>query len=147
MRRPALIATVLAAATLSLTACGGGGSSAGGDPQSLVDTAYSVTSITVDGAEREVLGPVEIAFTADTISVATPCNGMSGPVTYSESTLTVGALAATKMACEPALMEQDQVIANALAANPTWQLAGETLTLTGGGTVIAGDNLLEEVTP
>ena len=147
MRRPALIATVLAAATLSLTACGGGGSSAGGDPQSLVDTAYSVTSITVDGAEREVLGPVEVAFTADTISVATPCNGMSGPVNYSESALTVGPLASTKMACEPALMEQDQVIANALAANPTWQLAGETLTLTGGGTVIAGDNLLEEVTP
>ena len=144
MRRPALIATVLAAAALSLTACGGGGSSAGGDPQSLIDTAYAVTTITVDGTNREVLGPVEIAFT---ISVATPCNGMSGPVTYSESTLTVGALAATKMACEPALMEQDQVIANALAANPTWQLAGETLTLTGGGTVIAGDNLLQEVTP
>ena len=90
---------------------------------------------------------MEIAFTADTIAVMTPCNGMSGPVTYSESTLTVGALAATKMACEPALMEQDQVIADALAANPTWQLAGETLTLTGGGTVIVGDNLLMEVTP
>ena len=147
MRRPALIVTVLAATALSLTACGGGGSSAGGDPQSLVDTAYAVTTLTVDGADREVLGPVEIAFTADTISVATPCNGMSGPVNYSESALTVGPLASTKMACEPALMEQDQVIANALAANPTWQLSGETLTLTGGGTVIAGDNLLSEVTP
>ena len=146
MRRAALIGAVLVA-PLSLAACGGGGSSAGGDPQSLVDTAYAVTTLTVDGADREVLGPVEIAFTADTISVATPCNGMSGPVNYSESTLTVGALAATKMACEPALMEQDQVIANALAANPAWQLSGETLTLTGGGTVIAGDNLLSEVTP
>ena len=147
MRRPILIGSAMAATALALSACGGGGSSAGGDPQSLIDTAYSVTTISVDGADREVLGPVEIAFTADTISVATPCNGMSGPVTYSESTLTVGALAATKMACEPALMEQDQVIANALAANPTWQLAGETLTLPGGGTVIAGDNLLQEVTP
>lgn len=147
MRRPVLIVTALAATALALTACGGGGSSAGGDPQSLIDTAYSVTSITVDGAAREVVGPVEIAFTADTIAVMTPCNGMSGPVTYSESTLTVGSLASTKMACEPALMDQDQVIADALAANPTWQLAGETLTLTGGGTVIVGDNLLMEVTP
>ena len=147
MRRPVLIGTALATAALAVTACGGGGSSAGGDPQSLIDTAYSVTTLTVGGADREVLGPVEIAFTADTVSVMTPCNGMSGPVTYSESTLNVGALAATKMACEPALMEQDQVVADALGANPTWQLSGEQLTLTGGGTVIAGDNLLKEVTP
>lgn len=147
MRRPVMIGSALAATALTLSACGGGGSSAGGDPQSLIDTSYSVTSITVDGADREVLGPVEIAFTADTISVATPCNGMSGPVTYAESTLTVGALAQTKMACEPELMEQDQIIADALAANPAWQLSGEQLTLTGGGTVISGDNLLKDVTP
>jgi heat shock protein HslJ len=51
------------------------------------------------------------------------------------------------MGCETALMEQDQVIADALAANPTWQLAGEQLTLTGGSTTIVGDNLLQEVTP
>lgn len=143
MRRSALIGSALAATALALSACGGGGSSAGGDPQSLIDTAYGVTTITVDGADRGVLGPVEIAFTADTFSVATPCNGMSGPVTYSATTLTVGALAQTKMACEPALMEQDQVIADALAANPTWQLSGETLTLTGGGTVVSGGVLLK----
>lgn len=146
MRQLPLIGTVLIASALALSACGGG-STAGGDPQSLVDTGYAVTTITVDGTQREVLGPVEIAFTADSISVMTPCNGMSGPVTYSESTLTVGALAQTKMACEPALMEQDQVIADALAANPTWQLAGEQITLTGGSTAIVGDNLLKEVTP
>jgi heat shock protein HslJ len=146
MRQLPLIGTVLIASTLALSACGGG-STAGGDPQSLVDTGYAVTTITVDGTQREVLGPVEIAFTADSISVMTPCNGMSGPVTYSESTLSVGALAQTKMACEPALMEQDQVIADALAANPTWQLAGEQVTITGGGTAIVGDNLLKEVTP
>jgi heat shock protein HslJ len=146
MRQLPLIGTALIASTLALSACGGG-STAGGDPQSLVDTGYAVTTITVDGTQREVLGPVEIAFTADSISVMTPCNGMSGPVTYSESTLSVGALAQTKMACEPALMEQDRVIADALAANPTWQLAGEQVTITGGGTAIVGDNLLKEVTP
>ena len=148
MRRSALFVPVLAAMGLAMSACGGGGgSSAGGDPQSLIDTAYSVTSITVDGAEREVLGPVEIAFTADSISVATPCNGMSGSVTYTATTLTTGPLAQTMMACEPELMEQDQVIADALAATPTWSLSGETLTLTGGGTVIVGGSLLKEVTP
>ena len=146
MRRPALIGTAVLTSALALSACGGG-STPGGDPQSLVDTGYAVTAITVDGTQREVLGPVEIAFTADSISVMTPCNGMSGPVTYSESTLTVGALAQTKMGCETALMEQDQVIADALAANPTWQVSGEQLTLTGGSTTIVGGNLLQEVTP
>ena len=146
MRHLPLIGTALIASALALSACGGG-STPGGDPQSLVDTGFAVTTITVDGIQRDVLGPVEVAFTADSISVATPCNGMSGPVTYSESTLTVGALAQTKMGCETALMEQDQVIADALAANPTWQVSGEQLTLTGGGTTIVGDNLLQEVTP
>jgi heat shock protein HslJ len=138
MRRTSLIGTVLAGVALVLSACGGG-SSAGGDPQSLVDTSYAVSAITVDGVDEDVLEPVEISFAADSISVTTPCNGMSGPVTYSETTLTVGALAATKMACEPALMEQDQVIADALAANPAWQVTGSQLTLTGGGTVITAN--------
>ncbi len=139
MRRTSLIGTFLVGVALALSACGGG-SSTGGDPQSLVGTSYAVTAITIDGGNQEVFDPVEISFAADSISVATPCNGMSGPVTYSETTLTVGALAATKMACEPPLMEQDQVIADALAANPTWQVTGSQLTLTGGGTVITADS-------
>lgn len=137
-RTIALAGTAFIAGAFMLTACGGG-TSAMSDPQSLTDTSYVVTTITIDGAERAVLPPVEIAFTADSISVGTPCNGMSGPVTYSETTLTMGALAQTKMACEPALMEQDQVIADALAANPTWQVADGALTLTGAGTVIVAE--------
>jgi heat shock protein HslJ len=138
MRSTAMIGTALAGLALALTACGGG-SSAGGDPQTLIGTSYAVTAITIDGADQEVIAPVEITFAADSISVETPCNGMSGPVTYADTTLTVGALAATKMACEPALMEQDQVVADALAANPTWQVTGGQLTLTGGSTVITAD--------
>ena len=137
-RMRARAAIGLVGAALTLTACGGG-SSATSDPQSLMDTSFAVTTITVDGADREVLPPVEIAFTAESISVVTPCNGMSGPVTYSGATLTVGALAQTKMACEPALMEQDQAIADALAANPTWNVADGLLTLSGEGTVIVAE--------
>ncbi len=139
MCRTSLFGIALAGVALALSACGGG-SSTGGDPASLVGTSYAVTAITIDGGDREVFDPVEIAFAADSISVATPCNGMSGPVTYSDTTLTVGALASTKMACDPPLMEQDQVIAHALAANPTWQVTGSQLTLTGGGTVITADS-------
>ena len=138
MRPTSLIGTALVGVVFALSACGG--SSTGGDPQSLVGTSYAVTAITIDGGNQEVFDPVEISFAADGISVASPCNGMSGTVTYSETTLTVGALAATKMACEPPLMEQDQVIADALGSNPTWQVTGSQLTLTGGGTVITADS-------
>jgi heat shock protein HslJ len=132
------IVTVTLAAALALTACGGGQAESGGQGQ-LIDSAFIVTSISVDGVEREVYEPVAISFSPTGIGVATPCNSMNGSVTYVDSTLEVGPLASTKMACEPSLMEQDQLIADALAANPTWAVSYGQLTLTGGGTVIVGD--------
>lgn len=133
------ILTVTLAAALALTACGGGAQPEGGGQGQLIDSAFIVTSISVDGVEREVYEPVAISFSPTGIGVATPCNSMNGSVTYVDSTLEVGPLASTKMGCEPALMEQDQVIADALAANPTWAVSDGQLTLTGGGTVIVGD--------
>ncbi len=126
-----------AIAALVLTACGG---SAGGDPQALIGGSYVVTSITVDGTDTPVIQPVTVTFMADSISVDTPCNDMGGPVTYTDTRLEVGPLASTLMGCEPALMQQDQVIADMLAANPAWQIADGELTLTGGGTVIVADS-------
>jgi heat shock protein HslJ len=132
------ILTVTLAAALALTACGGGQDESGSQGQ-LIDSAFVVTSISVDGVEREVYEPVAISFSPTGIGVATPCNSMNGSVTYVDSTLEVGPLASTKMACEPALMEQDQVIADALGANPAWEVSDGQLTLTGAGTVIVGD--------
>ncbi len=125
---------------LALSACGGGGG-ASADARTLIDTSYVVQTISVEGAEREVLEPVAISFTAQGIGVATPCNPLSGPVTYEGPTLTVGPLVSTKMGCEPALMEQDQVLAQALEGTPQWSVTDGQLTLTGGGTVIVGQAL------
>ncbi|MBM3687687.1 MAG: META domain-containing protein [Actinobacteria bacterium] len=147
MSRHSLIATGLAAGALALTACGGGGSSAGGDPEVLIDASYVVTSFTVGDPEREVQGPVTISFTADSISVDTPCNDMGATVEYSPTTLTVGPVAATQMACEPALMEQDQLIANVLTGNPTWDVADGILTLTSGSTTITAEATADGVAP
>lgn len=147
MRRLALIVTGLAMAALALTACGGGGSSGGGDPEVLIDASYVVTSFTVGDPERQVQGPVTISFTADSISVDTPCNDMGATVEYSPTTLTVGPIAATKMACEPALMEQDQLIAGVLAGNPTWTVADGILTLASGSTAITADSSADGVIP
>ena len=132
------------AAALALSACGG---SAGGDPEVLIDASYVVTSIAVGDPERQVLGPVTISFTADSVSVDTPCNDMGASVEYSPSTLTVGPVMATEMACEAPLMEQDQLIADVLAGNPTWQVADGILTLTSGRTVITADSTADGVVP
>jgi heat shock protein HslJ len=135
---------LVAVAALALTACGGG---AGGDPQALIGGSYVVTSITVDGRQVAVIDPVTISFAADSIAVDTPCNDMGGSITYTETRLEVGPLASTRMGCEPALMEQDQVIAAALSANPTWQVADGSLTLTGEGTTIVADSAADGAQP
>ncbi|MFZ8982272.1 MAG: META domain-containing protein [Candidatus Nanopelagicales bacterium] len=130
---------------LTLVACGGGANgssdSTAVDAKALMETSYIVQSITVDGVEREVITPVAISFTTQGIGVSTPCNPLSGPVTYDGPTLTIGPLASTRMACEPALMEQDQVLADALEGTPEWALADGRLTLTGGSTVIVAEAL------
>lgn len=136
MTRAASLLPAAALTAVALAACGGGGSSA--DAKELIDTAYVVESITVDGAEREVLDPVAISFTAQGIGISTPCNPMSGSATYDGATLAIGPLAATKMACEPALMDQDAVLAAAIEGTPAWTLVDGQLTLTGGGTVVVG---------
>ena len=133
------------AAALALSACGG--SSAGGDPEVLIDASYLVTSFTVGDPERQVLGPVTISFTADSVAVDTPCNDMGATVEYSPTTLTVGPVIATEMACEAPLMEQDQLIADVLAGNPTWQVADGILTLTSGRTAITADSTADGVIP
>ena len=130
----------LAASAIALSACGGGGSAGSADSQGeLMATPFIVESITVDGTAQEVYPPVAISFAPDAIGVATPCNGLNGSLTFAESTLQVGPLASTKMACEPELMEQDRVIAEALQANPTWEYADGMLTLTGGSIVIVAE--------
>jgi heat shock protein HslJ len=133
-----------APALLVLVACGGGSSTS---PTTLQESAYAVTAISVAGSDIEVQQPVVITFSADAVAIDTPCNDMGGSIEYGEATLTVGPLALTKMGCEPALMEQDQVIAETMAANPTWQLSNGTLTLTGGDTVITAQSVTADVSP
>lgn len=106
-----------------------------------------MTSLEVAGSDRPVIGSVTINFAADSMGVDTPCNDMGGPVTYTTDRLEVGPLASTEMGCEPALMDQDRVIAEALASNPEWQLSDESLTLTGGGAVIIADSTEGDLGP
>ena len=97
-------------------------------------TATEVTEVTghtlVDGSS------LTLAFEGDRVAVQAGCNNMNSDYTYDGTTLEVPLLASTMMACEPALMEQDQWVSDFLAATPDADLSGTTLTLTSGDTTV-----------
>jgi heat shock protein HslJ len=79
-------------------------------------------------------GP-SLAFQADSgrVSGSGGCNRLAGPFTQSESSLTFGALAMTRMACaDGALNRQETVFAAALHDTDRYVIAGDTLTLLHG---------------
>lgn len=74
-----------------------------------------------------------LAFTSDGISAKADCNTMFGQATLDGGSIQMTTpLGMTMMACEPALMAQDQWISDFLSSGPTWSLDGGVLTLTSG---------------
>lgn len=125
---------------LVLAACASSTSGEASDPQALMDHTYTSTSVTEGGVERPLVegSTIELSFSADGISAAAGCNRMFGPATWENGTITMtGELAATRMACPPELMAQDDWLAGILTSSPTWALEGTTLTLMSGTTVIS----------
>jgi heat shock protein HslJ len=129
-----------AGVALALSGCGGGGGDTqGGGQGDLINTPFIVEAISVEGADREVYPPLIISFSPTGVGVASPCNSMSGDLAFAGSTLEIGPLASTKMACAPELMEQDQIVASTLEANPTYQISDGRLILVGAGNVIVAE--------
>ena len=139
-----LICAVALLSVPVLAACGG---SAGSSAVSLPGTPYTVTGIVVNGTDVQVQGPVIMEFGADAVAIDTPCNDMGGTIQYGDSTLTVGPLAATKMGCEASLMRQDEILAQAMGANPSWQASNAELSLTSGDIVITAELVTADVAP
>jgi heat shock protein HslJ len=71
---------------------------------------------------------VRVSFQEGQVGASGGCNSMGGPYTIAGGRLAVAQLAMTEMACEPALMDQDQWLAGLLDGS-TIGLAGDTLTL------------------
>ena len=85
----------------SLSGCGGRVL----PPEQLDGTNWRVISI--DGAPPVAGRPAEFAFEGGRISGRAGCNRLSGSFASDGTRLTVGSVAATRMACEPALMAQE----------------------------------------
>jgi heat shock protein HslJ len=129
------IALLALAGSLVLVSCGD-------DDEDGDDAASSVTAADLDGrafVSTSVEGhdlvegsTVTLSFEADNLAAQAGCNSMTGGYTVEDGALTVGALAATMMACEEPLMSQEQWLASFLEDDPAIALDGDVLTLTEG---------------
>ncbi|MFH1330919.1 MAG: META domain-containing protein [Actinomycetota bacterium] len=89
-----------------------------------------ITLIDGDSASSIIAGTtpmLEVDDLAGRISGNTGCNSFFGPVTFEDQTVSVGALAATPMACEPGVMAQESFVFEVLGAAATWEIDGTTL--------------------
>ncbi len=128
---PIAVAALLA--LLALSACGDDGQDdAASTDVELNGTTWIAQSAESEGAPRELVGQLRLAFDKDTLLVTGGCNSMRGSATVSGDQLTVGQMSGTMMACEQALMDQDTWISQALEAGPlTVSIDGDQLTLSG----------------
>ena len=77
-----------------------------------------------------VQGTVRLEFPADgRVAAETGCNGVRGPASVEDSVLVTGPLMSTRMACEPALMEQERWVTEMLSSHPRLELSGPYLAL------------------
>lgn len=83
-------------------------------PSAVTDTRWRVEDI--DGARADAASSTLQFQGADKISGSTGCNRYSAPVTLTGDGLQIGPVIATRKACPPPLMQQEQRFTAALAA-------------------------------
>ena len=75
-------------------------------------------------------GRVTLAFLEGRVSGRSGCNRYSGPVEVGTTTMKVGPLISTKMACmEAGLMQQESAYLNALQSAQSYSIDGTTLSI------------------
>lgn len=140
---PVMLTTVMAT-TLLLSGCGADAPTTAEDsgaeeaaPVVLTDRSFVSTAVAGDG----LVAGSEITFTfeGDRLAVRGGCNTMAGVYTHDGETLAWdGPAISTKMACEPALMTQDETLNALLDEGVTTTTAdGADLVLTSGDVSIS----------
>ncbi len=119
-----------------------GGSAAGTGAAGATDlTGKTFTSSEVTGGQTLVPGStITLTFENGNISANAGCNTFFGSVDLAGNILSAPTLASTMMACEQALMDQDQWLSSFLASDPAWSYVDSTLELNNGtDTVVFSD--------
>lgn len=131
-RTRTLLITVAVVASTALAACGG-------DDDDSSSDAAAPTAADLDGREfvatdiegHTIVDGTEVVFSFSdgSLSIQGGCNTQNGGYEVVDGVLEVPALMATMMACEEALMAQDQLIADVVTSGPTIGLDGDDLTI------------------
>lgn len=134
---PRTALALLAISAITLAACGSDGDSASGSAPTADDLAgQAFESTGVEGYDLVEGSTIELGFETDVLGARAGCNSLSGGYTIADGTLDVATMASTMMACDDALMEQDQWLSEFLTSGPDIALDGDTLTLTGSDTTV-----------
>ncbi len=125
MRHESLTAKTRAAAlVLLLAGCTGAPERAGQAAGGIVGPVWVAEGIA--GAPASGDAPITLQLGADgRASGRGGCNGYGGPYTLAGDALRFGPLAATKMACAPALMDQEQRYFDTLAQVARYAVADD----------------------
>ena len=131
--RIARLLVVLAVVTLVLAgvaACGS--SSSGGKGGTIEGIAWDVEAYAdASGAMKDapVTVPMDARFEGGSVAGTSGCNQYNGPYTLSGSSLTVGALASTKMLCDQIANDAETAYLAALGKAATYTAEGGKLTI------------------
>lgn len=103
-------------------------------PAELEDTTWTVTGVVANEAVSSIPMDAEasITITDGQAAIRTGCNNGSTGVEITETTITFGPIATTKMACEPELTELEASVLAALDGEVTYEIAGDNLSLRNG---------------
>lgn len=126
----ALVAVGAVAAMLARPGGGGNGdgSANGSTPVTgLAELTGSWLVVNDGSAPAPVLGRVRLAFTADRLLAETGCNTVRGTAAVQDGLLVAGPLMSTRMACEPALTEQERWVTEMLSGRPRLERSGPYL--------------------
>lgn len=126
----------LLALSLVLTACGTEAPSRANDSDSLtIDGAWLLIAATVDGTSVSLDDQYRVTMTIDgsTINGRAACNSYGGAVSIDDGTFSVGDIAQTQMACEPAVMDIESKFMQGLFNVTRFARSGENASLTGEG--------------
>lgn len=127
---------LIGAAALALAAC-----ASTGDSASLEGTLWELESYrNTDGETVDAIpgSGARIEFQDGQASGTSGCNNFFGPYEVDGNSITIGPLGATLMACPGPLGEQEFGYLAALGSAETYEISGDTLTLSDGeGEVVA----------
>ncbi len=104
-------------------------------PTALTGTTWNVTGTVATEAISSVptdsMASITIADDGK-VAVKTGCNNGSGGVEITDTTLTFGPIATTKMACEQPLMDLEASVTSVLQGKVTYEINGDALSLRSG---------------